>query len=333
VFEIEPDSSINIKAIGAGGAGNNIINLAVRQPVSGIEFINVNTDVQALQLSPAPLKIQLGVRTTQGEGTGGDIQGGKHSLVENREEIIQVLKGAHIIFVTAGLGGGTGTGISPSLAEIARGKIGAVTIGIVTLPFSFEGKRRKLRAMSAKEELREKVDMLISLPNDKLFSYFMGRISVSEAFEKANSVLVDIIESLSSLLVIPGIINLDMATFRKVVEGSKEVILGIGEGEGQERTTQVIDNILSSPWLETNSFKKIRRVLINVMGGDDLTFQEVRKIVGLLSQRVHPEAEITFGAVNLPKLKNKVKTVMLGTTSLSGEYWEEFKGEKEQASL
>ena len=315
-------SALNIKVIGVGGAGGNIVNLAVRDNLSGIEFININTDSQALKISPAPLKIELGTYTTKGEGTGGDLDTAKRACEEQREEIVQMLKGASLVFITAGMGGGTGTGASPVVSEIAHG-LGIMTIAVVVLPFSFEGKRKRMKALRGKEELKTSVDTLIAIENDKLFSSFIGNMPLAESFEKANYVLAEIIENLSSLLITPGIVNMDMAAFRKVIEGGREVVLGIGEGTGENRVLSAVEGAVNSPWLEKDSFKRLKRVLISVMGGEDLNFKEASQVVEMVNHRVHSEAYITFGAVTLPKYNNKLKVIVVGDTT-SVESMEDF---------
>ncbi len=322
MFKLDSKSTLNIKVIGVGGAGGNIVNLAVKDNFPGIEFININTDSQALKISPVPLKIELGTYTTKGEGTGGDLDTARRACEEQKEEIVQVLKGTHLVFITAGMGGGTGTGATPVVSEIAHG-LGIMTIAVVVLPFSFEGKRKRMKALRGKEDLKTSVDTLISIENDKLFANFIGNIPLAESFEKANYVLVELIESLSSMLITPGIVNMDMAAFRKVIEGGREVVLGIGEGEGENRVSSAVEGAINSQWLEKNSFKKLKRVLISVMGGEDLNFKEARQIVEMINHRVHPEAYITFGAVTLPRYNNKLKVIVVGDTT-TVESMEEF---------
>ncbi len=316
-------SALNVKVIGVGGAGGNIVNLAVKDNFLGVEFININTDSQALKVSPAPVKVELGIYTTKGEGAGGDLDTARRACEEQREEIVQVLKGAHLVFITAGMGGGTGTGAAPVIAEIAH-SLGIMTIAVVVLPFSFEGKRKRIKALRGKEELKMSVDTLIAIENDKLFANLVGNTPLTESFEKANYILVELIESLSSLLINPGIVNMDMAAFRKVIEGGREVILGIGEGEGENRVISAVDGAVNSQWLEKNSFKKLKRVLISVMGGEDLNFKEASQIVEMIYHRVHPEAYITFGAFSLPRYNNKLKVIVIGDTA-AVESMEDFK--------
>lgn len=323
MFKIDTESTLNVKVVGVGGAGGNIVNLAVEDNFPGIEFININTDSQALKVSPVPLKIELGTYTTKGEGTGGDIEAAKRACEEQREEILQVLKGAQLVFIAAGMGGGTGTGAAPVVAEIAR-TLGAMTIAVVTLPFSFEGKSKKIKANRGKERLKARVDTLIAIENDKLFENFIEGVSLAESFEKANYVFVEVIESLSSLLITPGIVNMDMAAFRKMVEGNRDVLLGIGEGKGKDRGSVAIESAINSPWLDKNDFKKLKRVLINVMGGEDLNFKEASKVAEMINRRVHPDANITFGAVALPRYNNKLKVVIVGDTASVGSL-EDFK--------
>ncbi|HIE43616.1 MAG TPA: cell division protein FtsZ, partial [Candidatus Omnitrophica bacterium] len=324
MFKLETDSTLNIKVIGIGGAGNNIVNLAVdsarlskteEHSFAGVEFININTDSQVLKNSPVPLKIQLGTYTTRGEGTGGDIIEARRAVEEQREEIIQVVKGAHLVFLVAGLGGGTGTGATPVISDIAS-QLGAMTIGVVTLPFSFEGRRRRVKAFTGKEKLKNKLDTLIAIENDRLFASFTdGSLALKESFDKANALLAEIVESLSSLLLTTGIVNLDMAAFRKVMVGSKDVVLSIGEGNGEDRVSSCVQSVLNSPWLEKCNFKSLKRVLVDIMGGEDLTFKEASRVVEMLNRRVHPEAYITFGAVTLPRYNNKLKVVVVGDTT------------------
>ncbi|MDD5455078.1 MAG: cell division protein FtsZ [Candidatus Ratteibacteria bacterium] len=313
--KINGKSALNIKVFGVGGAGGNIVNLAVKDSFPGIEFISVNTDSQALKASLAPIKIELGTYTTKGEGTGGNLDAARRACEEQREEIVQMLKGTHLVFIVAGMGGGTGTGASPVISEIAHG-LGIMTIAIVALPFSFEGKRKKMKALRGKEDLKRTADALIAIENDKLFTGFTGTLSLTESFEKANRVFAELIESLSSHLINPGIVNMDMAAFRKVIEGGREVILAIGEGEGANRVLSAVDSAVNSPWVEKNSFKKLKRVLISVMGGEDLNFREASQVVEMINHRVNSEAYITFGAFSLPKYNNKLKVIVVGDTTM-----------------
>jgi len=236
-----------------------------------------------------------------------------------------VLKGAHLVFVVAGMGGGTGTGASPVISEIAHG-LGIMTIAIVSLPFSFEGKKKKVKALRGKEDLKRNVDALIAIENDKLFVNFTEGLSLSESFNKANGIFAEIIECLSSHLINPGIVNMDMAAFRKVIEGGREIVLAIGEAEGENRVLSAIDAAANSPWLEKNSFKKLKRVLISVMGGEDLNFREVSQVVEMINHRIHPDAYITFGAFSLPRYNNKLKVIVVGDTSVA-EHVQDFKEE------
>jgi len=308
-------SALNIKVFGVGGAGGNIVNLTARDAFPGIEFIVVNTDSQALKSSLAPVKIELGTYTTKGEGTGGSLDAAKRACEEQREEIVQVLKGAHLVFIVAGMGGGTGTGASPVISEIAHG-LGIMTIAVVSLPFSFEGRRKRQKALRGAEELKRSADTLIAIENNKLFLSFSENLSLGESFEKANNVFSELIESISSHLINPGIVNMDMAAFRKVIEGGRDAILAIGEGEGKNRVLSAVDSAVNSPWLEKNSFRKLRRVLISVMGGEDLNFKEASQVVEMVNHRVHPDAYITFGVFSLPKYKNKLKVIIVGDKSL-----------------
>jgi cell division protein FtsZ len=308
-------SALTIKVFGVGGAGGNIVNLAAKDTFSGIEFISVNTDSQALKASLSPVKIELGTYTTKGEGTGGNLDAARRACEEQREEIVQVLKGAHLVFIVAGMGGGTGTGASPVISEIAHG-LGIMTIAVVALPFSFEGKKKKMKALRGKEDLKRSVDALIAIENDKLFAGFPENLSLTESFEKANRVFSELIESLSSHLINPGIVNMDMAAFRKVIEGGREVVLAIGEAEGENRVLSAVDSAVNSPWLEKNSFRRLKRVLISVMGGEDLNFREASQVVEMINHRVHPEAYITFGAFALPKYNNKLKVIIVGDTTM-----------------
>ena len=313
--KINGKSALSIKVFGVGGAGGNIVNLAARDTFSGIEFININTDSQALKASLAPIKIELGTYTTKGEGTGGNLDAAKRACEEQREEIVQVLKGAHLVFIVAGMGGGTGTGAAPVISEIASG-LGIMTIAVISLPFSFEGKKKKMKAIRGKEELKRSVDAVIAIENDKLFANFTENLSLTESFEKANHVFAELIESLSSHLINPGIVNMDMAAFRKVIEGGREVLLAIGEAEGENRVLSAVDLAVNSPWLEKNSVRKLKRVLISVMGGEDLNLREVGQVVEMINHRVHPDAYITFGAFALPKYNNKLKVIIVGDTAM-----------------
>ena len=284
-----------IKVLGVGGGGVNAINRMIEGGLRGVEFVAVNTDAQALLMSDAEVKLDIGRSTTRGLGAGSDPEVGKAAAEEHREEIKEVLKGADMVFITAGEGGGTGTGASPVIAEVAR-ELGALTIGVVTRPFQFEGRRRATQADLGIAELKKSVDTLIVVPNDRLLQVADAAMPLVDAFRMADHVLFQGVDGITSLITTPGLINLDFADVRTVMKDAGSALMGIGYGSGQDRSEEAARAAISSPLLES-SIEGARGVLLAVSGPTNLTLHEVTRAADLITRFAHPDATIIFGAV------------------------------------
>ena len=284
-----------IKVVGIGGGGVNAVNRMIESGLKGVEFIAVNTDAQALLMSEADVKLDIGRETTRGLGSGADAEIGRRAAEEHRAEIEEILKGADMVFVTAGEGGGTGTGGAPVVANISR-ELGALTIGVVTRPFSFEGRRRAAQAEEGIQELKQAVDTLIIVPNDRLLQISDESTSMLDAFRMADQVLHQGVEGITNLIVTPGLINLDFADVRTVLTGAGSALMGIGQGAGEERAEEAARAAISSPLLEA-SIEGAKGLLLSVSGGSDLTLHEVNRAAEAITRAAHPEANIIFGAV------------------------------------
>jgi cell division protein FtsZ len=284
-----------IKVVGIGGGGVNAVNRMIESGLKGVEFIAVNTDAQALLMSEADVKLDIGRETTRGLGSGADPEIGKRAAEEHRAEIEEILKGADMVFVTAGEGGGTGTGGAPVVAQIAR-ELGALTIGVVTRPFSFEGRRRATQAEEGIQELKQSVDTLIIVPNDRLLQISDETTSMLDAFRMADQVLHQGVDGITALIVTPGLINLDFADVRTVLSGAGSALMGIGQGVGDERAEEAARAAISSPLLEA-SIEGAKGLLLSISGGSDLTLHEVHRAAEAITRAAHPEANIIFGAV------------------------------------
>jgi len=289
------DGMAKIKVIGVGGAGNNAVNRMVEMGVNGVEFIAVNTDRQALALSKAPTRIQIGEKITRCLGAGGDPLIGEKAAEESREEIANVLKGADMVFVTAGMGGGTGTGAAPVVAQIAK-EMGILTVGVVTKPFSFEGKKRMQSAERGVTSLKEKVDTLVAIPNDRLLQVAERKTSVIEAFTMSDEVLRQGVQGISDLIAVPGLINLDFADVKTIMYDTGMAHMGIGRATGENRAEEAAKQAINSPLLES-SIEGARGVLLNITGGRDLGIFEVNTAAELVQKSIDQEANIIFGAV------------------------------------
>ena len=294
-LELNMDQFASIKVIGVGGGGNNAINRMIVAGLRGVEFIAVNTDAQALQLVQSNHKIQIGAKLTKGLGSGGIPEIGNKAAEESRDEIFQALKGSDMVFVTAGMGGGTGTGAAPIVAEIAK-EIGALTVGVVTKPFTFEGRRRMNQSETGIQNLREKVDTLITIPNDRLLQVIDKHTSMQEAFRIADDVLRQGVQGISDLIAVPGLINLDFADVKTIMKDTGSALMGIGIASGENRATEAAKIAISSPLLET-SIEGARGVLLNITGGTSLGLFEVNEAAEIISQAADQEANIIFGAV------------------------------------
>ncbi|QGN57624.1 cell division protein FtsZ [Nostocoides sp. HKS02] len=298
-----------IKVVGIGGGGVNAINRMIEVGLKGVEFIAINTDAQALLMSDADVKLDVGRELTRGLGAGADPEVGKKAAEDHAEEIEEVLKGADMVFVTAGEGGGTGTGGAPVVAKIARG-LGALTIGVVTRPFTFEGRRRANQAEAGISNLREEVDTLIVIPNDRLLSISDRAVSMLDAFRSADQVLLSGVQGITDLITTPGLINLDFADVKSVMQGAGSALMGIGSSRGDDRAVQAAELAISSPLLEA-SIDGAHGVLLSIQGGSDLGLFEINEAARLVQEAAHPEANIIFGAVIDDALGDEVRVTVI----------------------
>jgi cell division protein FtsZ len=301
----------SIKVVGVGGAGSNAVNRMIAAGLRGVEFIAINTDVQALALSQAERKIHIGAKLTRGLGAGGNPEVGRQAAEETKEELYEALEGADMVFVTAGMGGGTGTGGAPVVARIAREQ-GALTIGVVTKPFSFEGRRRAAAAEEGIRNLKEQVNTLITIPNDRLLQLVDRSVSMVEAFRVADDVLRQGVQGIADLITVPGLINLDFADVRTVMAEAGSALIGIGVASGEDRAVRAARTAISSPLLET-SMDGARGVLLNVTGGLDLGLVEVNEAAQIIAEAADPDANIIFGAVIDEGLKDEVRITVIAT--------------------
>jgi len=301
-----------IKVIGVGGGGGNAVNRMVREGFDGVQFIVANTDVQALRMNAAPIKVQLGEKLTKGLGAGADPTVGRHAALEDTEKLIQAIDGADLVFVTAGLGGGTGTGGAPVIANLAS-ELGALTIAVVTRPFTFEGRKRAMQAEKGLEELRDCVDSVITIPNERLLSAIDRKTPLLDAFATVDDVLRQAIQGISDLILLPGLINLDFADVKTIMTGMGVAVMGTGVGQGESRAVDAAKKAISSPLLEDASINGARGVIINVTGGPDLSLIEVHEASTIIHEAAHEEANIIFGAVIDPRLEGQVKLTVIAT--------------------
>ncbi|HLI08901.1 MAG TPA: cell division protein FtsZ [Ktedonobacteraceae bacterium] len=300
-----------IRVIGVGGGGSNAVNRMIRANMVGIEFIAINTDAQALLQTEAPHWIRIGDKLTRGLGAGGNPSVGAKAAEENAEEIYEALKGSDMVFITAGMGGGTGTGASPVVAQIAR-EVGALTVGVVTRPFTFEGNKRRLAAEEGIANLKQHVDTLITVPNDRLLQVADKRMPLSEAFRLADDVLRQGIQGISDLITVPGLINLDFADVKTIMSQAGSALMAIGEGSGENRAIDAAQLAIASPLLDID-ISGARGVLFNITGGTDLTLFEVNEAADIISKAAHPEANIIFGAVQDSAFDGRVKITVIAT--------------------
>lgn len=310
-FELDTDQLANIKVIGVGGGGNNAVNRMISAGLKGVEFISVNTDSQALQLSQTTVKIQIGTKLTKGLGAGANPEIGQKAAEESRDEILQALKGADMVFVTAGMGGGTGTGAAPVVAELAK-EIGALTVGVVTKPFTFEGRKRMNQADTGIQNLKAKVDTLITIPNDRLLQVIDKHTSIMEAFRIADDVLRQGVQGISDLIAVPGLINLDFADVKTIMKDTGSALMGIGTASGENRAAEAAKMAISSPLLET-TIDGARGVLLNITGGSSLGLFEVHEAAEIISKAADPEANIIFGAVIDERMDEEVRVTVIAT--------------------
>lgn len=310
-FEIDNDGFAKIKVIGVGGGGNNAVNRMISSGVKGIEFIAANTDRQALKTSLAQTKLQLGEKLTKGLGAGGNPEVGGLAAEESIEEIKSALQGSDMVFIAAGMGGGTGTGGAPVVADIAKG-MGILTVGVVTKPFSFEGSKRQKQAESGVAELLERVDTLVTIPNDRLLQISDKKTSVQKSFEMADEVLKQGITGISDLISVPSLINLDFADVKSIMENKGIAHMGIGTAQGDERAQEASRMAIKSPLLET-SIEGARSVLINITGGEDLGIFEITEAAELIRSAVSEEANIIFGAGIDKAMADEIKITVIAT--------------------
>ncbi|RPJ43631.1 MAG: cell division protein FtsZ [Candidatus Latescibacterota bacterium] len=311
-FVSEQTEGARIKVAGVGGAGGNAVNRMVDAGVSGVDFIAMNTDAQALTMSHAPFRIQIGEQTTSGRGSGGQPEVGRRAVEESRETLYEVFEGSEMVFVTAGMGGGTGTGASPVVAEVAR-EIGALTVGIVTKPFEFEGRQRMRQAEEGIAELRAMVDTLIVIPNQRLLTVAAREVTFLDAFAMADEVLLRATRGISELITMPALVNLDFADVKTIMRNMGNAIMGTGTASGEGRATEATNQAISSPLLEDLSIAGARGVLISVSGGPDMTLHEVNDAVGMVCESAGPEANIIFGALVDEELRGEVRVTVVAT--------------------
>lgn len=314
MFELEENISIgaNIKVVGVGGGGSNAVSTMIEGQMNGVSFIVANTDIQALNANKAPGKIQLGLDLTKGLGAGANPDVGRRAAIESYNEIVEKLQGADMVFVTAGMGGGTGTGGAPIVAKIAR-EMGALTIGVVTRPFVFEGKRRSKHAEMGLQELKENVDTLIVIPNQKLLAIAGDRTPLTETFKKADEVLLQAVKGISDLINIRGLINLDFADIRTVMQAKGLSLMGTGSAKGENRAVEAATAAISSPLLENIKIDGATGIIINVTGGPDLSLFEVNEASTLITEAAHEDAEIIFGAVIDDSMTDEVRVTVIAT--------------------
>jgi cell division protein FtsZ len=310
-FNEEPRNNAKIKVIGVGGGGGNAVNRMICAGVEGIEFVVANTDLQALQMSRAPVKIQLGTKLTNGLGAGANPEMGRRGALEDAEKIIEVLEGADMVFVTAGLGGGTGTGAAPIIASLAS-EMGALTVAVVTKPFAFEGKRRLNQAERGLSELVDSVDTMIVIPNERLLAVAQDA-GFFESFQIADDILRQAVQGISDIITIPGIINRDFADVKTIMAGMGYAVMGTAIGHGERRATSAAQAAIASPLLEAGAIDGAKGILINITGSSSLKLAEVNEASTIIQGAAHEDANIIFGAVQDEKMKDGVKITVIAT--------------------
>ncbi len=310
-FDLDMDQLAHIKVIGVGGGGSNAVNRMIDNGVKGVEFITVNTDAQALNLAKSEAKLQIGDKLTRGLGAGANPDVGKKAAEESKELIVNALKGADLVFVTAGMGGGTGTGAAPVIADIAR-ECGALTVGVVTRPFTFEGRKRQAQAELGIAALKEKVDTLIVIPNDRLLEIVDKKTPMLEAFREADNVLRQGVQGISDLIMVPGLINLDFADVKTIMTERGSALMGIGRASGENRAAEAAKRAIMSPLLET-SIDGARGVIMNITGGIDLSLYEVNEAAEIVIAATDPEVNMIFGAIIDESLKEEIKVTVIAT--------------------
>ena len=313
LFELEETvQAAKIKVIGLGGGGGNAVSRMMAADFTGVEFIVANTDVQALRASPAPMKIQLGAQLTKGLGAGSNPEVGRDSALEDPETITKLLEGADMVFITAGLGGGTGTGAAPVVASLAK-DLGILTVAVVTKPFTFEGRKRLLQADAGMDALRGVVDTLITIPNQRLLAVVDRGTPLLEAFKVADTVLQQAVQGISDLILVPGLVNLDFADVRTIMSGMGMAMMGTGVGRGENRAVEAAQKAIASPLLDDTSIDGAKGILINFTGGPDLSIHELEEAARMVQEAAHEEANIIFGAVIDQSLGDEVRMTVIAT--------------------
>jgi cell division protein FtsZ len=314
IFEFEESASQNarMKVVGVGGGGGNAVNRMIEEHLDGVEFISVNTDAQALLTSKSDVKIQIGKKLTRGLGAGARPEIGRQAVDENRDEILRVLQGSDLVFITCGMGGGTGTGAAPVVCELAR-EAGALTVGIVTRPFLFEGRKRMRQAEMGISEMRKNVDTMIVVPNERLLAVVGKGIPFQDALKKADEVLLHATQGISSLISVTGLVNVDFADVRTVMQEGGSALMGTGIGRGENRSMEAAQQAISSPLLDNVSISGATGVLVNITGGQDLTLGEVHQINEIIHDAVGDDAEIIFGAVHEPAMQGEIRVTVIAT--------------------
>ncbi|WP_079709369.1 cell division protein FtsZ [Paraliobacillus ryukyuensis] len=310
-FDTEMDQLATIKVIGVGGGGSNAVNRMIEHGVQGVEFIAVNTDAQALNLSKAEVKIQIGTKLTRGLGAGANPEVGRKAAEESKEQLEEVLQGADMIFVTAGMGGGTGTGAAPVIAQVAK-EIGALTVGVVTRPFTFEGRKRSTQAVTGIDGLKSSVDTLIVIPNDRLLEIIDKNTPMLEAFREADNVLRQGVQGISDLIATPGLINVDFADVKTIMSDKGSALMGIGVATGESRASEAAKKAISSPLLET-SIDGAHGVLMNITGGANLSLYEVQEAADIVTSAADQEVNVIFGSVINENLKDEIVVTVIAT--------------------
>ncbi|MDM5189611.1 cell division protein FtsZ [Bacillus sp. DX4.1] len=310
-FDTTQDQLANIKVIGVGGGGNNAVNRMIEHGVQGVDFIAVNTDAQALNLSKAETKMQIGGKLTRGLGAGANPEVGKKAAEESKEQIQEALRGADMVFVTAGMGGGTGTGAAPVVAQVAK-ELGALTVGVVTRPFTFEGRKRATQAATGIAAFKENVDTLIVIPNDRLLEIVDKNTPMLEAFREADNVLRQGVQGISDLIATPGLINLDFADVKTIMSNKGSALMGIGFGSGENRAAEAAKRAISSPLLET-SIDGAQGVIMNITGGSNLSLYEVQEAADIVASASDPEVNMIFGSVINEGLKDEIVVTVIAT--------------------
>ena len=311
-FDSLSEQKAKLKVVGVGGAGGNAVTRMITSGMKGVDFIAINTDAQDLDNNPSEQKVQIGKNLTKGLGAGANSNVGRDAVESDKEAITTLLEGADMVFITAGMGGGTGTGAAPVISQVAR-ELGILTVGIVTLPFSFEGPKRMKRALDGMAEMKKACDTLIAIPNQKLMSIVDKSTTLPEAFQMADTILHQAAKGISDLINVQGVINLDFADVETIMKNMGEAIMGTGTASGQERAVLAAQQAISSPLLDDASIKGAQGVLVNITGGDDLTLMEANEATSIIFEEAGPSANIIFGAVIDPELKDEIRVTVIAT--------------------